>query len=102
MNGWMPMLNLAFNDYNNMSGENKLLLIVAKTVFGEDGCPLTSMQTFCFDTIGRMIDLAAVRYGYNVRSNLTGINSDVFSQTLYYKPKVNQRDGSFGYHLLNI
>ena len=25
MNGWMPMLNLAFNDYN-MSGENKLLL----------------------------------------------------------------------------
>lgn len=35
MNGWMPMLNLAFNDYN-MSGENKLLLIVAKTVFGED------------------------------------------------------------------
>lgn len=30
MNGWMPMLNLAFNDYN-MSGENKLLLIVAKT-----------------------------------------------------------------------
>ena len=101
MNGWMPMLNLAFNNYN-MSGENKLLLIVAKTVFGEDGCPLTSMQTFCFDTIGRMIDLAAVRYGYNVRSNLTGINSDVFSQTLYYKPKVNQRDGSFGYHLLNI
>lgn len=25
MNGWMPMLNLVFNDYN-MSGENKLLL----------------------------------------------------------------------------
>lgn len=30
MNGWIPMLNLAFNDYN-MSGENKLLLIVAQT-----------------------------------------------------------------------
>lgn len=27
MNGWMPMLNLAFNDYN-MSGENKLLLTI--------------------------------------------------------------------------
>lgn len=35
MNGWMPMLNLAFNDYN-MSGENKLLLTMQTkgTVFG--------------------------------------------------------------------
>lgn len=31
MNGWMPMLNLAFNDYN-MSGENKLLLTNKGTV----------------------------------------------------------------------
>lgn len=31
MNGWMPMLNLAFNDYN-MSGGNKLLLTNKGTV----------------------------------------------------------------------
>lgn len=61
---------------------------VSHTALSVDGGTFTPIQTTEFDGLGRVKKLAigpaAVRYGYNVRSNLTGINSDVFSQTLYY------------------
>ena len=61
---------------------------VSHTALSVDGGTFTPIQTTEFDGLGRVkklaIGLAAVHYGYNVRSNITGINSDVFSQTLYY------------------
>ena len=61
---------------------------VSHTALSVDGGTFTPILTTEFDGLGRVkklaIGLAAVHYGYNVRSNITGINSDVFSQTLYY------------------
>ena len=61
---------------------------VSHTALSVDGGTFAPIQTTEFDGLGRVKKLAigpaAVHYGYNVRSNITGINSDVFSQTLYY------------------